>query len=207
MSTAIEICNLALASLGDEAMVTSLALPYQSAQAMYCAQFYPIALNDVLDCHNWAFNKKTAVMIATSNTDSRWLYCYTLPVDFNRVVEIYDASAANYLVTNREKWAFEISTNNAGVLVLYTNLSGAELEYQGLLTDPTKLSIAARNCVVWMLSSYLAGPMLKGDVGVKAKIDLMNAFPSVLAKAIDGELSNRRVSSNFIPSGIAARNG
>ena len=48
MSTPVDICNLALARLGDEANVQSISPPDGSTQAALCAQFYPIARDTAL---------------------------------------------------------------------------------------------------------------------------------------------------------------
>lgn len=72
MTTQIDICNLALGKLGDEAVVSSVTPPYQSMQAQYCALFYPQALQVLLTKHDWAFATVTAALTqaATSLTSS-----------------------------------------------------------------------------------------------------------------------------------------
>ena len=48
MATEVDICNLALAHLGDDATIASLNPPEGSAQAEKAARFYPIARNSLL---------------------------------------------------------------------------------------------------------------------------------------------------------------
>ena len=43
MASDVDVCNLALAHLGDEATVASISPPEGSAQAGHCARFYPMA--------------------------------------------------------------------------------------------------------------------------------------------------------------------
>ena len=46
MATEVDICNIALAHLGDDATIASLSPPEGSAQAEKAARFYPIARNN-----------------------------------------------------------------------------------------------------------------------------------------------------------------
>lgn len=58
MPSAVTICNLALAHLGDSATVSSIDPPEGSAQAEHCARFYPVALGLLLEAHPWNFATK-----------------------------------------------------------------------------------------------------------------------------------------------------
>jgi len=67
-SAVTNICNLALAKLGNPAKVTSVAPPDGSSEANYCALFYPQALNVLLSEHAWAFATKTVALAAASGS-------------------------------------------------------------------------------------------------------------------------------------------
>ena len=62
MASEVEICNLALAHLGDEATVASIDPPEGSAQAEHCQRFYPVSRNSLLEMHDWAFATKRATL-------------------------------------------------------------------------------------------------------------------------------------------------
>lgn len=51
MASEVDICNLALARLGDNATVASIDPPEGSAQAEHCARFYAIARDSLLEMH------------------------------------------------------------------------------------------------------------------------------------------------------------
>jgi hypothetical protein len=53
--TPVQICNLALAKIGDVAQVTAISPPDGSMQASYCALFYPQALSVLLMRNAWSF--------------------------------------------------------------------------------------------------------------------------------------------------------
>ena len=50
MATEVDICNLALAHLGDDATIASIKPPEGSAQAEKSARFYPIARDTCCKC-------------------------------------------------------------------------------------------------------------------------------------------------------------
>ena len=55
MASVVDICNLALAHIGDDATVSSIDPPEGSAQAEHCKRFYAIARDTMLQMHNWNF--------------------------------------------------------------------------------------------------------------------------------------------------------
>ena len=93
MATEVDICNLALAHLGDDATIASLSPPEGSAQAEKAARFYPIARNSLLEMHTWNFASKRGNLALTTNTLDQWDYAYTAPSDMMSPVAIISPSA------------------------------------------------------------------------------------------------------------------
>ena len=62
MASEVDICNLALGHLGDNATVSSISPPEGSAQAEHCARFYPIARDALLEMHNWNFAMRLSLI-------------------------------------------------------------------------------------------------------------------------------------------------
>ena len=62
MSSEVDICNLALSHLGDEASLASIDPPEGSAQADHCAKFYPIARDLMLEKHPWKFATRRVLL-------------------------------------------------------------------------------------------------------------------------------------------------
>ncbi|WKJ88757.1 hypothetical protein QZJ86_12065 [Methylomonas montana] len=202
MATAIDICNLSLAKLGDEARVTSIAPPDTSMQAQYCALFYSQSLNVMLDKHAWAFATVTVTLTAlTTNPNPFWAYAYSLPTDF---FGVNDVRSSGYIEETQtpptQNYALEGST-------LYSNIADAVLVYtSSLATDPAKFPPLFIEALSTLLASYLAGPILKGDVGVAAQRSMMQAFiTTALPEAITSDCQYRKVRPQYTPSGIAAR--
>ncbi len=198
-TTLVNICNIALARLGDEAAVTSINPPDSSPQARYCAMFLPMSLSSVLDEHNWCFTiKVTALDLAANNDDPRWLYCYVLPEDYSQVISVFGQ------YTDAQQ--FTIATNAATGQRLFTNQAEAYLEYSAEITDPNLFPSAFTDALAWKLAVNLAGPIIKGDTGAAAALKLSQAYQGALKLAKESDGQGRKVSALFnVPTGIAAR--
>ena len=232
MSSDVDICNLALARLGDEANIVSISPPDQSAQAGYCARFYPMSLAAVLDEHNWGFNSKLVVLALTTNPSSLWDYCYEVPSDMISVIALYDSTAVgdvnyggfpsnattssiygdgckasylNRLATHGNQQDYSVESDTDGNIVLYANQQSAMLKYAAYTTNTAVFPPSFIDALAWKLASNLAGIMLKGDIGVSASMKCMQAYAMALRAAKDSDSQNRKVFPIPAPAGIAAR--
>lgn len=194
----VVICNMALARLGDEAAVTSISPPDGSPQARYCAMFYEAAVSSVLDEHQWSFATKTTALDRAQNDDSRWLYSYVLPTDFNRVISVFGPYSG--------RQAFSLATNDQARLRLYSNQAHAQLEYAVDVADATLFPPSFVDALAWKLAANLAGVIIKGDTGAAAELKLQQAYQGALKLAKEADCQNRSVSPlSRLPEGIAAR--
>lgn len=181
MASELDIANLALAHLGDDATVSNFNPPEGSAQAEHCARFYPIARDSLLEQHDWGFATRRATLSALSYTDptGEWQYAYALPnlcikpievmppaANVNAAITSYPNStvATNYNVGN-PGIEFTVETDDNGNKFLLTNQPNASLLYLVQVTDTNKFSPLFIDTLSWYLAAYLAGPVLKGDVG------------------------------------------
>ena len=180
MSSEVNICNLALAHLGDTATLTSINPPEGSAQAEHCAKFYPIARDAFLEMHDWNFITRRAPLALLSETVSQWSYAYAKPNLMKKVIAvisseadddydspsptIYDSgaliSAASYVPQ-----PYCIETLSTGEEVICTNQESAVLRYTVSITDAAKFPALFVTALSYFLASMLAGPIIKGDVG------------------------------------------
>ena len=182
MATEIDICNLALAHLGDDATIASIKPPEGSAQAEHAARFYPIARNSLLESHTWNFAAKRASLATTTNTLEQWEYAYVAPADMMTPVAIISPTAQNDYATRMSAGDTPggITSNYAPTIVagqytpqqfsiegdlIYTNQENAMLRYQAFITDPSVFSPLFVTTLSWHLASMLAGPVIKGDQG------------------------------------------
>ena len=182
MATEVDICNLALAHLGDDATIASLNPPEGSAQAEKAARFYPIARNSLLEMHTWNFAAKRGNIALTTNSLDQWDYAYVAPADMMSPVAIISPTAQNDYATRMSAGDTPggITSNYAPTIVagqytpqqftlegdlIYTNQENAMLRYQAFITDPSLFSPLFVITLSWHLASMLAGPVIKGDQG------------------------------------------
>ena len=182
MATEVDICNLALAHLGDDATIASLNPPEGSAQAEKAARFYPIARNTLLEVHTWNFAAKRGNLALTANTLDQWDYAYVAPADMMTPVAVISPTAQNDYATRMSSGDTPggITSNYSPTIVagqytpqqfavegtlIYTNQENAMLRYQAAVTDASTFSPLFVITLSWHLASMLAGPVIKGDQG------------------------------------------
>ena len=182
MATEVNICNLALAHLGDDATIASLSPPEGSAQAEKAARFYPIARDTLLEMHTWNFAAKRANLALTTNNIAQWDYAYVAPTDMMSPVAVISPTAQNDYATRMSAGDTPggITSNYAPTIVagqytpqqfaiegttIYTNVETAMLRYRAFITESDKFSPLFVMTLSWHLASMLAGPIIKGDQG------------------------------------------
>jgi hypothetical protein len=210
VSSEVDICNMALGHLGDDATVASLDPPEGSAQAEHCARFYPIARDVLLDAHKWSFATRRAPLALLSTTPpSPWRYAYGQPADALNLIAVLDPNATDdnsvgvpayggcgyptYGQTGQyTPQPFVSETDADGNLVIYTNQANAVLRYTCHVTDPTKFSPTFVLGLAMRLASLLAGPVLKGESGIKAAALWADRADKWLAKASESDSNQQR---------------
>jgi hypothetical protein len=210
MASEVDICNLALGHLGDNATVASLEPPEGSAQAEHCARFYPIARDGLLELHDWNFATKRARLAQTTSPYPQWAYAYVQPSDCLSVLAVLDPAAASdysqsmpapysqsHLVnTGLGQYTpqeFVCETDDSGRELVLTNQRDALVRYVAYVTDTTRFSPLFTTTLTWHLASMLAGPIIKGETGrAEAKrCQQMAAF--YLGRATTSDSKQRRV--------------
>lgn len=188
MASEVEICNLALSHLGDSATVASIDPPEGSAQAEHCARFYPIARNTLLEMHDWGFATLRVTLAELSNTFPQWRHAYLKPAEALRVFAVLPPDAADDC-GNGAPVTYVTETNAAGEELILTNQAGAVARYTRIVTDASRFSPLFVDALGWYLSTYLAGPVLKGETAIKVARSNMEVVTGMLARA---QLSDTR---------------
>jgi hypothetical protein len=209
MASVIDICNLALAHIGDRANVTSIDPPEGSAQAEHCARFYPMARDVLLNMHPWSFATKRAVLADISATivpPAKWQYSYTAPGDFMKILGVYDPNAM--YDENKAEYEFELSADSSGTRVIYANPEDAVVRYVAYVTDAARFPPIFTEGLAWLLASYLAGPVIKGTEGMRVSGEALKMALSYVerARVEDANQRNRlsvRRDTRHSPSWIA----
>lgn len=201
MATEVQICNLALARLGDEATVASISPAEGSAQAEHCARFYPVARDSLLELHGWKFSTRRATLAVLDTDLFGWTFAYAEPANVLRVLKVLGAEQKNH----EEGSEFLTDSAEDGTVCIRTDLTTATALYTAKVTDTSKFSPLFVDALGWLLASHLAGPLLKGDAGRKAAIDCLKMAQAMIASAQSSDANQRQVEVEHLPTWIEGR--
>ncbi len=223
MAADVDICNLALAYLGDAAIVSSINPPDGSAQSSHCARFYPIARDQLQEMHTWSFTTtRIQLAIAPTNPATSWKYAYQAPSGALNFLEIMDSQAsAEYVASVQLPYTsfgvpipnvgigvpqpFQVEIDGNGNVIILTDQQNAVLRYTVSISDPTKFGPLFTDALAWLLASKLAGPLLKGDAGLKSAQACMQAFRMAFGEATESDSNDRRVTLAHGPAWMVNR--
>ena len=226
MVSEVDICNLALSHVGDDATVASINPPEGSTQASHCARFYPIARDFLLDSHNWGFCTTRATLnLLTVTPVSGWLYAYAKPSNVLKMLAVFsDISTPNFtpppFVPDSYPYAqpvtysmpndyapqeFESEILADGTQVIYSNTPSAIARYTQRITDPQMFSPIFTDTLGWLLASYLAGPVIKGEAGQSMAKFCAAMAKAQLSLAMTEDANQRRIVPNQVVPWIVHR--
>lgn len=218
MASEVDIANLALARLGDDATVSELDPPEGSTQAENCATFYPIARDSLLEMHNWKF-ATTRIALASVDLPSNpgWLYAYQEPSDCIQLLAVLPPDAPdNYSVQLGNVSSFftgaavtpntsldntvlyvpqdyAMETDDSGNSIILTNQEEATGRFVKRIKDTTRFSPLFIDTLAWYLASMLAGPLLKGDVGAAEGKRCLQMAMALLNKASTSDTRQQQI--------------
>ncbi|HSV48362.1 MAG TPA: hypothetical protein VLJ58_21415 [Ramlibacter sp.] len=214
MSSDIDICNLALSHLGDEAEVIAIDPPDGTIQASHCGRFYPFARGVLLEMFPWTFATKRIALaeLDTNPVEDDWGFAYTLPSTCIRPLSsLYPGQPERLLGTDSDLGSFPyvIEAGADGEPVMYTNVETAVLRYIDLITDTAKYTPGFTVALSRLLASYLAGPILKGKVGAAMAQNQLKLFEIEFRKAAaaNANAGRRNAYEQRVPPHVAARGG
>ena len=187
MASEVDIVNLALSHIGQDAGVTAINPPDGSAEAQHAARFYPIARGELLERHAWRFALTRASLAELADNPSTvWSYAYGLPNGCLRPLVVLLAGETDD--TNGQKFTIETLTD--GSQALLTNAPpGAVLKFIMLQTDTAKYTPMFVTALSWYLAAYLAGPITKNLPLKKDCLVTAEAYRA-LAAALDADSEN-----------------
>jgi hypothetical protein len=130
-----------------------------------------------------------------------WTYAYGVPSDVVSYLSIH-------LATATDDWnpqEFEIEALPDGTTALFCNIDTPVLRYVRRVTDTSKFQPAFINALSWLLSSKIAGPLLRGEAGQTAAKNALAVHVALLGMAKSSDASQRRVLNKRLPDHLAAR--
>lgn len=201
MISEVGICNIALSRLGDDATVASIDPPEGSAQSEHCARFYPVARDSLLEMHAWGFATRRAQLALVSSPTWNWQYAYAAPNGALKMLSVLPVTAASDSASE----AFEVESDSSGAIIIRTNLESATLKYTARVEDTTRFSPLFVDSLAWLLASYLAGPVIKGDVGAQMARACYQSFYATMAQAKVSDANQSSAGIDAAPSWMAGR--
>jgi hypothetical protein len=175
-NTAVDICNLALARIGQRQFIGSLTDPSTAGQL--CNVLYAPARDATLASAPWQFATKRATLAAVAGqTWDGWGYGYALPTDFVAVRYLYPGVRAPTL-EQRIPYSLEYS---GSVPVLLTDQSPALLVYICNAVPEVLFPPLFVQAVAWKLAAELALGLPEKS---RLAVAMENAWRAALGQAI-----------------------
>ena len=209
MPSVVQICNMALSHIGEEASVSSISPPDGSVNAGLCATFYDAVRTEMLETGDFNFSLKRAALAEVTNTSTTWAYAYAKPSDCLKAkripypldaVTVFTQDDTSYNPNDRGGAEFDIEGE-----VIYTNEPEAVLLYVRDVTDSTKFTPSFTTALSYLLASYLAGPIIKGSEGTRVG-DAMRERATSIGNASATTAANASTTvTDFNPSSLKAR--
>ncbi len=205
MTSEVDISNLALGFLGDPGAVTSISPPDPSVQASLCARYYPLARDTLLSMHSWNFSTTRSILAQLSdNPSSTWAFAFGLPSDYVTTLSVLPVGATNDYsdvandltggVYTPLPYTIEVDANGNKLLLSTQDAQGGVvLRYTRRVTDAALFPALFVNAVAMLLSSYLAGPLIRGVEGAKTTAGQMQIFMAWKQQAVAQDANERQV--------------
>lgn len=207
MPAVVDICNLALSHLGDRATLSSIDPPEGSAQADHCAQFWPIARDEALAAHDWKFASHVTTPAEYDDslqTNPSWYYAHAKPADFLVAREfVYTQGSVIALFPGAPQ--FEMGTLDDGTQAFFTNEQDLALRYTRRVSDPSRYTPGFVTAISYLMASYLAGPVIKGRMGVQTAAAMRQAWTRLAGEAAVTDANQPHSKPYYKPAGIRAR--
>ncbi len=214
MASAVDICNTALAHLGNDNTISSIDPPDGSTEAGYCKRFYPIARKELIERFAWPFALRRQALAQVSNPSNVWAFAYQVPSDCQRPLRVLTAQLANSLMwdlangriasadlfNESDSATFEVENG-----VLLTNVEDAVLLYLRDVVDTTRYTPTFVSALGYLLASYLAGPMVRGADGAKAAQNYRQLAMAQGSEAANLAARGSHERVDHVPSFLVAR--
>ena len=227
MASVVDICNAALSHIGDSANVASIDPPDGSAQAGYCATFYPLALSALLEMASWSMATVRSLLAPVANPSKTWRHAYAYPSGVINLISVLPLCALDDYSANfgerHHDWnspqpdfanpaenmympqPYATEQDGEGNQLILTNVCDAVLRYTIQVDDPTKFSPLFVMALSYLLASMLAGPIIKSDAGATMSAAMLTKFQAFKVQATSSDANQRRIVVHQRVSWMAGR--
>ena len=213
----VVISNLALSHIGSDALLSSINPPDGSVESGYCARYYPVARQELIEMQPWSFAKtRQALSLLATNPSTVWTYAYQAPSDMVQSQRILTTSTldaygfypfggllrADEAALFSERGSANFDVENGAIL---THEENAVLLYTRDITDTSKFTAGFTTALSFLLASYLAGPIIKGAEGTSAALKMRQIAERKAAQAQANDANSSVEDSHPVPEHIRRR--
>ena len=161
--TDVQICNLALARLGDARIDT---LADATAQAQYCTLFYTQTVAELQAEFDWQFCRKQVSLTSGTTPLGGYTFQYALPADYIRSFRLANIDESE----NFGQWEI------LGAYLQTNFASPVTLDYIANITDTTKFPAIFTELLAVKLAGVLAMPLTGSKDLFKQCVELYMAM-------------------------------
>lgn len=224
----VDICNRALARIGELPNLQVIDPPEGSVASELCARFYPMCVSTLLQRHEWSFATKIARLAKLAVEPMRWRFAYAQPNDCLRVLGVmadYENPATNFHKTDYDDKLHRDFHHRYGrvgkdltvvyedcevyridnTVAILTDVEGAYLRYITSDVDTGKYSPLFTEALSLFLAVDLAGGIIKGDNGMKIAEAMRQRGELVFAEAVKNDRNQVQLNRDFTPEGFMVR--
>ena len=171
----IEICNLALAYIGNTRSIASMA--EQSKEAILCSRFYNMTRETMLKSYPWNFAVKSLALTFTTETEDKFGFVYEYPEDCLRVLQVgSDDDPADFAIR-------AIDDDGTITRRIVCDLESAKAFYIADSQDTDAMPAEFVDALALALAVRLAGPMAS-DGRIVQSVQQQYQYAMMLAKQI-----------------------
>lgn len=179
MATEVDICNLALGLLGDEAAVTSIAPP-NGPQSGHCSRWYPLALRKLFEEAPWAFATRRQKGVELASVDVGlydYSHAFAVPSACVKLIALKDAQTKEPV-----EYEVELIESN-GSRAIFTDATDVVLVYVEYIKAATVYPTYFTQALVLLLAAYLVGSVKRSDSSSEMARQLFAQYEQALSRA------------------------
>jgi len=128
-------------------------------------------------------------------------FAYQKPADAIRIIQGLPATSS----TENDGVEFELSNTESGTQLILTDLEDATVRYTTRVTDTTKFSPLFVDALSWLLAAHLAGPVIKGDMGIAEAKRATQMYLLLLSEAKRSDANQRNAPPVHTPDWVSGR--
>lgn len=195
MSSATEVCNIALMRIGNTNTISDLENEI-TTEAIACRTFFNSCRDLLLRAAPWPFASKRIALAEMGTPPANWTHRYALPADCIAARRIVQDGLR--VPREDQKIPFEVATE-AGQRVLYTDMPQAVLLYTYRVEDLNLWDPVALSALSYLIASEISMPLaIRPELANAARQGYFAMVSTALAAAFNEACEGPEPDGEFI---------